>query len=122
MRGPLAPAGVPLAKSPLAAFEDVVISAIDRLERRLGDQLLALSFHVEDVPPSQRLQLDSDWPVLAETFFGGKGSGARIVLYRHPIVARADGLTATRALVTSLLVEQVAEALGVDESQIDPRS
>lgn len=45
---------------------------------------------------------------------------ARIVLYRRPLLARADGEEELAELVLDVVVEQFARLLGVDPELVDP--
>ena len=45
---------------------------------------------------------------------------ARIVLYRRPLMARADGEEELAELVLDVVVEQFAHWLGVDPQMVDP--
>lgn len=46
---------------------------------------------------------------------------ARIVVFRRPIEHRCADRTEASALVLDVLVEQVAELLGLDPAEVDPR-
>ena len=48
------------------------------------------------------------------------GIAARIVLYRRPLMARADGEEELAELVLDVIVEQFARWLGVDPQTVDP--
>ena len=49
-----------------------------------------------------------------------KSRPARIVLYRRPLMARADGEEELAELVLDVIVEQFARWLGVDPQTVDP--
>jgi hypothetical protein len=51
---------------------------------------------------------------------GSAGRRARIVLYRRPLMARADGEEELAELVLDVIVEQFARWLGVDPQTVDP--
>jgi predicted Zn-dependent protease with MMP-like domain len=95
-----------------------VLDAVERLERRWRRELQDVEFAVEDVPPADGAAAG---PVpLGRLYRGGAGQDARIVLYRRPIEARAAGRADLAALVHDLLVEQVADLIGVEPETIDP--
>ena len=48
------------------------------------------------------------------------GKPARIVVYRRPAQARAEGEEELAALVFDVVVEEVARLLGVDPETVDP--
>ena len=53
-----------------------------------------------------------------------RGTGAtptRLVLFRRPIEHRAETRADLEALLLTVVVEQVAELLGVDPEKVDPR-
>ena len=84
------------------------------------DSLREVEFAVEETPLTP-----SDWEpveVPLATFVPGSSSAPpRIVLFRRPIELRAGGYAEISALVLEVLVEQVAELLGRDPAEIDPR-
>ena len=45
----------------------------------------------------------------------------RLVLFRRPIEHRCETRTDLEAMVLTVVVEQVAELLGIDAEQVDPR-
>jgi hypothetical protein len=51
---------------------------------------------------------------------GPKARSARIVLYRRPLMARAEGEEELAELVLDVIVEQFARWLGVDPQTVDP--
>lgn len=121
LRGPLAPPGSPLARSRADRFADLVLDSVERLERRWANELSDVEFAVEQVPPAG----PSADPIaeaipLSRLYPGSVGHSPRIVLYRRPIEARATGRADLTALVHDLIVEQVAELLGVEPEAVDP--
>ncbi len=52
---------------------------------------------------------------------GTGGDPTRLVLFRRPIEHRCETRSDLEALVLTLVVEQVAELLGIDASEVDPR-
>lgn len=122
MRGPLVPAGVPLRRSRAQRFDEHVLDAVERLERRWPQEIAQLDFAVEEVPPSgdEEPDWDDDPIPLARMFSGGRLRRTRIVLYRRPIEARSssDDLA---LLVHNIVVEEIALVLGRDPEEIDPR-
>ncbi|WP_306186077.1 MULTISPECIES: metallopeptidase family protein [unclassified Streptomyces] len=122
MRGPIAPPQVPLAASRAEAFADLVQDSVDRLERR-WPQLADIDFLVLEVPrldgPAQSW---SDEPVpLGGTMPARDGRRARVVVYRRPVEIRSKGRDERAALVHEIVVEQVAELLGLTPETVDPR-
>ncbi|GII75407.1 hypothetical protein Sru01_03890 [Sphaerisporangium rufum] len=125
MRGPLAPSHVPIARSRAERFDDYVLDAVDRLRPKWGDQLSSVEFAVEDVPPAAELGDGpgrlSDEPIpFGRARPAAGGSPAVIVVYRRPLEARARDRDALGALVHDVVVEQVANLLGVSPETVDP--
>ncbi|MER5772273.1 metallopeptidase family protein [Streptomyces sp. NPDC001985] len=115
MRGPVAPPQVPLSASRAEVFGDLVQDSVERLERR-WPQLADVDFLVMDVPgaPEETVPLGSS--ASAE-----KGRPARIVVYRRPVEIRTKNREERAALVHEVVVEQVAELLGLAPESVDPR-
>src|SRR3954453_9631432 len=66
LRGRLVPDGVPLARSRAEQFDDLVLDAVEDLERRWERELAGVEFAVEDVPwvehtSPDEVVLDSDF-------------------------------------------------------------
>lgn len=118
LRGALAPANTPIAKSRALRFDELVVEAVERLDASWRDQLAKVEFAVEDVPSLE--DWTRDWIPLARAFAATGALPARIVVYRRPVETRAGGPTRLRALLDDLVVEQVAELLGVDPEEVDP--
>ncbi|AVH58340.1 MULTISPECIES: metallopeptidase family protein [Streptomyces] len=122
MRGPVAPPQVPLSASRAEAFADLVQDSVERLERR-WPQLADIDFLVLEVP---RLEGSgegwSDEAVpLGGTIPARDGRPARVVVYRRPVEIRTKGRDERAALVHEVVVEQVAELLGLTPETVDPR-
>ncbi|MGW3359930.1 metallopeptidase family protein [Streptomyces bungoensis] len=123
MRGPIAPPQVPLAASRAEVFADLVQDSVERLERR-WPQLAEVDFMVLEVP-----RLDGSgvagWSDEAVPLGGiipaRDGRRARVVVYRRPVEIRTKGRDERAALVHEVVVEQVAELLGLTPETVDPR-
>ncbi|WP_370072131.1 metallopeptidase family protein [Streptacidiphilus sp. MAP5-3] len=127
MRGPLAPRQVPIALSRSELFDDYVRESVERLERR-WPQLEEVEFAVQDVPaplpgePEPVIDdVRADEVPLGRLIAAVSGTPARIVVYRRPVEIRAKGRDERAALVHDVMVEQVAELLGVEPEAVDPR-
>lgn len=126
LRGPLAPPQVPIALSRAEVFDDYVRDAVDRLERR-WPQLGEVEFAVQEVPwpaaqaAGAELRFDADQVPLGQTVPAREGRPTRIVVFRRPVEIRARGREERAALVHDVVVEQVAEWLGKEPEEIDPR-
>ncbi|WBO69343.1 metallopeptidase family protein [Streptomyces camelliae] len=123
MRGPIAPPQVPLAASRADAFADLVQDSVERLERR-WPQLADIDFLVLEVPrlDARAEQVWSDEAVpLGGVVSARDGQRARVVVYRRPVEIRTKGRDERAALVHEVVVEQVAELLGLTPETVDPR-
>ncbi|EPH42979.1 hypothetical protein STRAU_3963 [Streptomyces aurantiacus JA 4570] len=102
--------------------------SVERLERR-WPQLTEIDFLVLDVPPtsggSGAAGADDDWGAgtvpLGGTITASEGRPARVVIYRRPVEIRTKGRDERAALVHEVVVEQVAELLGLSPESVDPR-
>lgn len=123
MRGPIAPPQVPLAASRADVFADLVQDSVERLERR-WPQLADIDFLVLEVPRLQDRHGES-WGDEAVPLGGiipaREGRRARVVVYRRPVEIRTKGRDERAALVHEVVVEQVAELLGLTPETVDPR-
>lgn len=115
MRGPVAPPQVPLSVSRSESFRDLVQDSVERLERR-WPQLADVDFLVLDVPDA----LEDTVP-LGRALPAAKGRPAQIVVYRRPVEIRTKSRDERALLVHEVVVEQVAELLGLSPDSVDPR-
>lgn len=121
VRGPLLPPGMPAARSRSERFEDAVLEVAEALERHWEKELRDVEYAVEDVPPSDPSPWEHGVP-LGRYFAADPVAGLshRVVLYRRVLEARTEDHEALRALVRDVLVEQVAQLLGVRPEDVDP--
>jgi predicted Zn-dependent protease with MMP-like domain len=110
---------VPAARTRAERFDDVVLDAVERLERRWRDELAPLEFAVEDVPPTDPSPWEHGEVPLGRFFPAERGLPPRVVVYRRPVETRTDEADLP-ALVHDVVVEQVAHALGLEPERIDP--
>ena len=123
MRGPaILPErpGEPVLPTPRERFDELVVEVVADLERRWSDRLGLVEYGVEDAP-----QIPDDWATgtvpLSSLVRGSGGQPTRLVLFRRPIEHRCETRADLDALVLTILVEQVAELLGIDPADVDPR-
>jgi predicted Zn-dependent protease with MMP-like domain len=125
MRGPIAPPQVPLSVSRADAFVDLVYDSRDRLERH-WPQLQDVDFMIVEVPgfgPDEAADADTDDEVvpLGRVLPAGGGYRDRIVIYRRPVEIRTKSRDERALLVHEVVVEQVADLLGLAPESVDPR-
>jgi predicted Zn-dependent protease with MMP-like domain len=124
LRGSLVPPDVPLHRTRGERFDDLVLLAVSQLEPRWENELSVIEFAVEEIPPAEPDPDEADLVPLARleqavsTDDGERP--ARIVLYRRPLMARADGDEELAELVLDVIVEEFAHLLGVDPQTVDP--
>jgi hypothetical protein len=117
--GPLSPRGVPAVRTRGERFDAMAVAVLDDIEQRWEDQLPPVDLAVEEIPvlgrdwPGHRVPLGSLVPATAT-------ARARIVLFRRPIEHRAEGPAELAAVILAVLVDQVAELLGVPPADVHP--
>ncbi|WP_329564630.1 metallopeptidase family protein [Kitasatospora sp. NBC_01266] len=119
----MAPPQVPISLTRSELFEDYIRESVERLERR-WPQLIEVEFEVDEVPealPGEPGQEFEGGVPLGKVVAAGQGRKSRIVLYRRPVEIRAKTREDRAALVHEILIEQVAELLGLSPDAIDPR-
>ncbi|MBO8190412.1 metallopeptidase family protein [Streptomyces oryzae] len=122
MRGPIAPPQVPLAISRAEAFDDLVRDSVTRLERH-WPQLAGVEFAVQEVPRSDNGEVrEGDDAVPLGRVTEGVGERPdRVIVFRRPVEIRSRTRDERALLVHEVVVEQVAELLGLAPESVDPR-
>lgn len=125
-RGPRGPEilprilGTPERPTSRERFDELVLDVVEGIEQRWSDHLGLVEYAVEDAP-----LIPDDWASpevpLSSLVRGTGGQPTRIVLFRRPLEHRAGSPRDLEALVLTVLVEQVAELLGLPARDIDPR-
>lgn len=110
---------VPAMSTRAEQFDELVLDAAGRMERRAGAALGNVEFAVEDVPPSDPAPWESSDVPLGRLFAAQSKMPARIVLYRRPVETRTTDARELAALINDVVVEQVAALLGVDPRDLD---
>jgi hypothetical protein len=106
----------------------MVLDAVARLEPRWEAELTGVEFAVQEVPEASELLDDSGPLPLARTVPGSPEPGdsarpaspSRIVVYRRPLMARAENDAELSDLVFDVIVEEFAGVLGLDPESVDP--
>lgn len=111
-------------------FDDLVRDAVEDLLPRWREALADVELAVEDVPDTRAGAQPPEGLVADETAGGpvplgrllraGPGQPARLVVYRRPLEARGGDLDDLASLVHEVVVDLVAELLGVDPDEVDP--
>lgn len=119
---------MPLYRSRSQQFDDIVLEAVARLEPRWETELADVEFAVQEVPDADISGEEEEGVPLARIVRGSPdtsdpehpATGPRIVLFRRPLLARADDEDELSELIFDVVVEEFAEILGVDPETIDP--
>jgi predicted Zn-dependent protease with MMP-like domain len=132
LRGSLYPATLPAASTRAERFDALVLAALEPIEARWRTELTKLDIAVDDVPDvrgddatiaAEGTLTDAGVPLARLVPAGvdrrGQPTKARIVLFRRPLEARARDGADLADLVHHVLVDQVANYLGVDPNIID---
>jgi predicted Zn-dependent protease with MMP-like domain len=109
-------------------FDDLVLDAVARLEPRWETELANIEFAVQEVPEADELADDSSPLPLARLVPGSAdpqdaarpATPSRIVVYRRPLMARAEDEDELSDLVFDVVVEEFAQILELDPEAIDP--
>lgn len=101
-------------------FDALVLGVVSAIDARWQHRLGLVEFGVEDTP-----MLPDDWDLdsvpLSSLIRGTGTQPTRLVVFRRPIEHRCEGREELEALVLTVVVEQVAELLGVPADEVDPR-
>ena len=125
----LIPPEVPLTLTRSERFDEYVLDAVEQVERAvhgdpaLVEQLGVLEFGIEEVPPDAALaatESGAETMPLSRGEPSGPGAPARVVLYRRPVELRTPDLRDRAALVHELVVDELADLLGVPADRLDP--
>lgn len=114
LRRPLAPPGVPLAESRPERFDRLVLDALEEVGPQWRDRIPDLDVAVADVPPATETPV----VVLSEVITGGERP--LLVVYRRPVEARADDADDLADLVLDVVIDALAEHLGLDPDELEP--
>lgn len=118
LRRPLLPPALPGYRTRAERFDALVADAAERLAGRWQGRWGSLEVGVEEVPPAPTAPWEDGVP-LGRVLPGEYGAPTRVVLYRMPLVQRADE-EALPALVRDVLAEQVGHVLSMSPDDVDP--
>ena len=124
MRGPAfgldAPGGrVPAHLSSRELFDQVAIDVMSDVESRWPEELAAVELAVEDIPVLPHTWVAPRVP-LASLVPATQVVPPRLVLFRRPIEHRAETRADLEALLLTVVVEQLADYLGVPAEEVHP--
>ncbi|MEV6969552.1 metallopeptidase family protein [Hamadaea sp. NPDC051192] len=114
-----------MSRTKAEIFDDLVLDTVEGLERQYSKELAGVEFAVEDVPPDLNVYdsdvLEDGSVPLARLLPGRPGRHGvppRIVVYRRPLEFRAGDRDDLAELVRDVVVEQVANLLGMSPDDI----
>lgn len=123
MRGPAVlprVPGRPELRTRRERFDDLVLSIVTEIDDRWQERLGLVEYAVEDAP-----QIPDDWTTetvpLSSLIRGSGTTPTRLVVFRRPIEHRCETRSDLEAMLLTVIVEQVAELLGVEPEMVDPR-
>jgi hypothetical protein len=116
---PLAPGGVPAARTRGERFDDVALRVMRAVVRRWTAELGDVELAVEEVPVLPVGWSDSTVP-LSAFVARSAAAPARLVLFRRPLEHRAEGPAELEGLLLTVVVEQVADVLGIPAEEVHP--
>ncbi|MEZ5117160.1 MAG: metallopeptidase family protein [Candidatus Nanopelagicales bacterium] len=124
LRGPLAPPGSPLSLTRAERFDDLVLDAVEHLQRHLPE-LGSVEVAVDDVPEVDALETAASDPAadpvpLGRALPASGGRPPRIVVHRRAVELRAGDPRDVAMLVREVVAEQVAALFGLAPEQVDP--
>jgi predicted Zn-dependent protease with MMP-like domain len=122
------PHGLPIATTPADRFDRIASAAVDHVEHRWRQQLTGVEFAVDLVPsadvdasnPAMDGAIESGGVLLAQIVPGTGRTPTHIVLYRKPIELRARGVEDLEDLVHDVVVQVIANYLGLEPDVVDP--
>jgi hypothetical protein len=116
---PLAASGVPVRRSPAERFDHVAWRVMRAVVEPWTDRLGEVELAVEEVPVLPPEWSDSTVPLSSYVEASGTRP-PRLVLFRRPLEHRAEGATELEALLLTVIVEQLAEVLGLPPEDVLP--
>lgn len=121
LRGELIPSHLPGSRTRSERFEDWVMESAQRLERLWGDRIQDIQIVVQEIPSGlEQLAPEVVRGLLGSSRRAAEKQPAVITLYRHPIEMAAKGYVPVNELVHDVVVEQMAELLGMAPEAVDP--
>ncbi len=116
---PLAPDGVPAARTRAERFDDTALRVMRAVVSRWTAELGNVELAVEEVPVLPSGWSDASVP-LAAFVAGTADSAPRLVLFRRPLEHRAEGAVELEVLLLTVVVEQLADVLGIPAEDVHP--
>ena len=124
MRGPTFGSGAPAGRVPAhlngrELFDQVAVEVMSDVESRWPEELGAVELAVEDIPLLPHTWVAPRVP-LASFVPATQVAPPRLVLFRRPIEHRSETRIDLEALLLTVVVEQLADYLGVPAEEVHP--
>ena len=110
---------VPAHRTGRERFDQVAVDVMSDVESRWAEELAPVELAVEDIPVLPRTWVAPRVP-LASLVPATQSTPPRLVLFRRPIEHRAESRADLEALVLTVVVEQLADYLGVPPRTFTP--
>ena len=112
---------VPVLRTRRERFDDIALAIVTEIDGRWQSRLGLIEYAVEESP-----DIPKEWTVEDHSPLGSleRGSGAkpaRLVIYRRPIEHRCHTRSEVEDMVLMVVVEQIADLLGIAAEDVDPR-
>ncbi|MBB3088744.1 metallopeptidase family protein [Nocardioides albus] len=123
-RGPIAvppDPKVPVLRTRRERFDDIALAIVTEIDARWQSRLGLIEYAVEESPDIPKEWTVDDHIPLGSLERGSGATPARLVIYRRPIEHRCRTRSEIEAMVLMVVVEQVADLLGVAAEDVDPR-
>lgn len=124
MRGPgVVPRvpGRPELRTRRQRFDDLALAIVTEIDARWQDRLGRVEYAVEEMPVVPQGWDPTEPLPLAGLVRGSGSTPTRLVIFRRPIEHRAETRSDLESLLHGVIVEQVAELLGIDPEDVDDR-
>ncbi|MEO7421210.1 MAG: metallopeptidase family protein [Ornithinibacter sp.] len=110
---------VPAHRTAREQFDRVAVEVMSDVESRWSEELAPVELAVEDIPVLPQTWVAPLVP-LASLVPATQSTPPRLVLFRRPIEHRAETQADLEALVLTVVVEQLADYLGVAAEDVHP--
>ena len=123
-RGPVAvptDPKVPVRRTRRQKFDDIALAIVTEIDARWQSHLGLIEYAVEESPDIPHDWTAEDYIPLGSLERGSGATPARLVIYRRPIEHRCLTRSEVEAMVLMVVVEQVADLLGIAANEVDPR-
>ena len=112
---------VPVLRTRRERFDDIALAIVTEIDARWQSRLGLIEYAVEESPDIPKEWTVEDHIPLGSLERGAGAKPARLVIYRRPIEHRCNTRSEVEAMVLMVVVEQIADLLGIAAEDVDPR-